>query len=137
MVSSSDIVEFASGFVSSEIRCSDNGDLLEAMHLRGAEAEDFLASYAQHYAIDKRKILGFFHYKSEGSEGRPVNRHGRTFPLIPLTPHLLSEAANEGTWPLEYPTHRVALSRWPMAVMFILLASLVLAVTILVATASM
>ena len=135
MVATSDIIAFASGFVGKEVLCEDDANLLAAMDIGGDEAQAFFAAYARHFVVDITGMLWFFHYKSDGSPFyrriKPVDREGRTFAMIPVTPRLLADAATLGQWPLEYPEHQVHVSRWPAALMFTLLATLVLAITFL------
>ena len=135
LIEPSDIVAFASGFVGLDVRCDDDGDLLAGMGIEGEEASAFFASYAEHFSVESEKMLWFFHYKTNGSPFwrriRPVDRDGRTFALIPVSPRLLADAANLGRWPLEYPTHKVHVSRWPIVLMFIFLATLVLSMEII------
>jgi hypothetical protein len=135
MATAEDIVRFARDFSGENIRCGEDSDLLERKNINGPRAEAVLNAYAKEFAVDAEQLRASFHYDASGAQfwrrERPVGQHGKTFARIPITARLLADAANEGHWPLEYPSHRMQRSRWPLIVMFLLLASLVLAVTIL------
>ena len=141
MVEPEDIVELAREFSFDHLVCGNDQDLLRATGMDGEDANAFFDAFARKYSVNMNDFLWFFHYTADEPpywrRVKPVGRDGRAFPMLPITPRLLADAANERRWPLEYPTHRLSVSRWPMIVMFVLLASLVLAVTVLGATATM
>ena len=135
MVAASDIVELARKHAGPGYRCGDDEDMFRTGRLTGAAARAFMDEFAEVYSVDMSGFLSFFHDLGEEGRGvrrvRPVGLDGRAFHPIPITPHLLADAANEQVWPLEYPTHTLRSSRWPLILMFLLLALFVLAVTVL------
>lgn len=141
MVEPADIVDLAREYSFAHLTCGDDQDLLRAAGMEGEAANAFFDAFALKYAVNMNDFLWFFHYAADEPpywrRVKPVGRDGRAFPMLPITPRLLADAANEKRWPLEYPSHRLRVSRWPMIVMFVLLASLVLAVTVIGATATM
>ena len=137
MVSASDIVDLARQIAGRNFDCGDDEDLLNAGGFDGETSRQFIAKFTETYSVDMKNFLHFFHDINAVATGtpriKPVGLDGKTFPPIPITPRLLADAANQETWPLEYPTHTLRSSRWPLFFMFVLLALLVLAVTVLIA----
>ncbi len=137
MVEPADIVNLARKFSFANLVCGDDQDLLRATGMDGDDATEFFDAFAREYSVDMSEFVSIFHYDVDEPpyyrRVRAVGRDGRAFGLIPVTPKLMADAANEGRWPLEYPIHRVRISHWPIAMMFVFLASFVLAVTLLLA----
>ena len=134
MVEPSDIVGFARKFTGKGLNCGDHDDLLATMGADGDDATEFIEAFAETFSVDMSAFLWVFHYSADEPPNfrrmRPVDREGKTFEIIPLTPRLLADAANQGHWPLEYPIHKMQVSRWPMRLMFIFLATLVLLIVL-------
>lgn len=137
MVTPSDIVDLARKHSHARLICGEDQDLLRATGMEGDAANAFFDAYAEEFSVDMADFLWFFHYDADEPpfyrRVRPIGGTGRAFGLIPITPRLLADAANEGRWPLEYPEHRIRVSHWPLVIMFLLLGILVLAITVLVA----
>lgn len=135
VVEPEDIVGFARKHSGASLHCGLHGDLLAAMGAEGDDASEFLEAFADSYSVDMADFLWFFHYNADEppsfQRARPVDRDGRSLARIPITPSLLADAANQGRWPLEYPVHRMQVSRWPMRLMSIFLATLVLSIILL------
>ena len=134
MVEPADIVDFAQSFSGRSQGCGDHEDLLATLAFDGDDASAFIEGFAEKYSVDMSAFLWFFHYNADEPPNfrrlRPVDREGKTFEDIPLTPRLLADAANLGHWPLEYPVHKMQASRWPMRLMFVFLATLVLLIVL-------
>ncbi len=137
MVEPADIVAFARSYSFEGLECGAHDNLLTAMGAGGDDASAFLEGFAERYSVDMTAFLWVFHYNADAPpnfrKGKPVDRDGRSFETIPITPSLLAEAATQGHWPLEYPSHQMRVSRWPLRLMFVFLATLVLSI-ILVAS---
>lgn len=135
MVSTSDIVELARTIAGPDYQCGDDEDMFGPGRLSGAAARKFMDEFAKTHAVNMGSFLEFFHDIADESAKthrvQPVGLDGKVLAPIPVTPRLLADAANQQTWPLEYPTHTLRSSRWPLILMFLLLALFVLAITVL------
>lgn len=77
----------------------------------GVDGDDFaalMAAFFELFEVKPEGYLWYFHHAEEGaSPGAlmfpPPDRRVRR---IPVTPRLLTEAAQAGRWPVAYPAHR-------------------------------
>lgn len=86
-------------------------DLFEDIGVVGDDFDEMMQKFAERYAVNLDQYLWYFHADEEGglwSIGSvffapPYKRVTR----IPVSPALLTEAANRGKWEMLYPAHKL------------------------------
>ncbi len=85
-------------------------DIVYEIGCYGDDLDDFLKVYANHFKVDMKSYIWFFHSKREGYFGlvgiffKPPNKYVNH---IPITPKMLVEFSNSGIWNIHYPEHKV------------------------------
>mgnify|MGYP003576077959 CR=1 FL=1 len=100
-------------------------DLFVEQGICGDDFDEMMGAYQQAFNVDMNSYLWYFHSDEEGS----FNSIGGAFfkppyervKRIPLTPKLLLEFANQGSWGIQYPDHKLPKRRWDIIIHQILL----------------
>ena len=93
-------------------------DIFDELGIVGDDFHELIEDYYKRFNVDMSNYLWYFHTDEEGSLHsigswiiKPPNRRVKR---IPITPSILLEFANKGTWNIEYPSHKLPKYRYDM-----------------------
>ncbi len=101
-----DIINFlAEKTLAKEIQ--PQSDLVEDLGVDGDDFTELMLAYSKSFSVDLSSFLWYFHHAEEGVNlGAFIWKSpDQTVQRIPVTPTMLLEFANKGSWTLEYPIH--------------------------------
>lgn len=106
----------------------DDEDLWVALGLYGDDCWEFMEEFGEAFSVELTPFLWYFHVEEEGwNLGATVSRPPNSrIERIPVTLSLLTEAAQNGRWPVAYPPHQPPAVRSDMIVGQALFAGLAL-----------
>lgn len=112
-------------------RISLETDLYADLGIVGDDFHELIEKFAETYQVNMEKYLWYFHCDEEG-----WNIGAFFFPppydqveRIAITPEVLCAAANNGSWPIEYPEHKLTERRNDLFVNKVLLMVALLGIT--------
>ena len=122
------IIDFLKDYSGNEEINADT-DIFRDLGMDGDDFHEMMDAYAKKYNVDMSSYLWYFHGNEEGGKNSlgsvffkpPYERVER----IPLTPSLLTEFANNGSWSIDYPEHTLPKRRYDTMINFIALCLVV------------
>ena len=110
---------------------AEDSDVLGAFGLTGADATEFLDSFAEEFQTDLGGMIWYFHFNADESPNRrrviPYDAVTRQIiPYDPITLDDLVRAASTGHWDRTYPKHNIGQSLFQRFAMTALAAGLIL-----------
>lgn len=111
-------------FLSEEIgvpkeKFQETTDIYGEFGMDGDDCFGFEDFFSEKFDVNMSKFIWYFHHGEEGifSIGAlfskpPYNRVLR----IPVTPKLLQESVNQGSWAVNYPIHTIPTRRYDLAI---------------------
>lgn len=130
LVGEGDVLEFVARYTGCPIGRIDPDYILRSTGSDGDDAFELIEAFSEKFAVDLEGYDWVFHHNDEGalsSASLVRGPHGRVT-RIPLTTHVLVEAARTGRWPVTYPAYQPMNRRWDL---LLSLQSLLLAVGLL------
>jgi hypothetical protein len=99
-----------------DLRLED--DLLSDHGLDGDDFHELIDAYQKRFAVDMSGYCWYFH---AGEEGYSIGAlffdppYKRVKPIA-VTPAMLLEFANKGSWSIDYPEHQLPKQRWDIII---------------------
>jgi hypothetical protein len=110
-----------------------HADLHDDLGITGDDFSLIMHKFEKEFNVDMRNYRWYFHHAEKGALGfSGVFKNSPSFrvPHIPVTPHLLLQAASKKAWPVEYPEHDVSGQKFDITIdRVIALALILLALT--------
>ncbi|MGL2967057.1 DUF1493 family protein [Flavobacterium sp. XGLA_31] len=98
---------------------SEDSDIERDLGWTGDDFHELMEKYAAKFEVDMSKYLWYFHHESEGSDGIGgifFKSPRRRVEHIAVTPKMLFEFAEKGTWNLKYPEHYIPEKRYDILI---------------------
>ena len=96
-----------------------SSDLHDDLGITGSDFSIVMHKFEREFNVDMRNYRWYFHHTEDnalGLAGLFKNSPSFRVPYIPVTPHLLLDAVNQGKWPVDYPEHDLSGVRFDITV---------------------
>lgn len=125
MVSINEITNFLEDYTGVHDIKSDI-DLNKEAGIYGDDWHEMIENYSKEFNVNVDGYLWYFHTREEGSNSiggaffrPPYERVKR----IPITPLMLTDFANKGSWEIEYPEHKLPKYRYDLMINTVIVGS--------------
>lgn len=129
--SEENIISFLTDLVGRE-EINSQADIFSGLGVTGDDFHEMIEKYAKKFNVDMTSYLWYFHANEEGHNTGSIffKAPHEKVKRIPVTPKMLVDFANKGTWTIDYPEHTLPKRRYDIIINRVLLLGLLIYIVI-------